>query len=486
MGVFDVPVKGKSILDASSGYGDVKKKKPLLREEETKLAKPAAVPTTTTTPSPISSKLAPSHGSTKGLAVGTHRTAPAQPGFWDKTKDVITGIAKDTGDYWSTSKAPVAQDVRGGVESVGQMLINRVVNPTRNYIMGAPAGPQMDPSRVAASPFSKAGDNVGSAFSGMNKAVPTPNVPTISTMGPTPPNGINLTPQSHTQNLGTMTVGGVTKQVNTNPLGDLTTVDPAGKMSRIKQAGFIRNADQPKAPGTSPLPGGVHQALGLPGGNYTGMMNAETAMLTAAANPGGGAGGAISSGRPGVPQQTGVQAGDQYFRSLEAERVDLLNRAKAFNSGNYSPSAYGTLTPMQRAKMVASDQGRLNEIDTALTGRSELANDIMKAILGANTAAAGSKDEITKQGIATQGVKYSADKDAAATVGASAYKTDAAAQAKQQQVMSDSITAELGILQKRMTETPNDASLQERFDKLSAELARLRAGQTSSISLDGL
>lgn len=415
---------------------------------------------------------APQQKNANQLATETSRTtspaSPAKPSAWG-------------GESWTEpgKTGQIGFDDFGIMDRIKRSLVS-TGGLTDADRAGLATRYEQQNQKAAASPYMDAVGATG--YVGNMRPTPTVPVPGINLgqPGPMRPQDLSFTPQSNTQNLGTITVGGVTRQVNTNPLGDLTTVDPAGKVNRVKEAGYIRNADQPKPAGTSPLPGGVQQALGLPGGDYTGALNAETAMLAAASQPGAGA---SFGGQQSLPAG-GVKTGDSYFRGLEMERTNILNRIDSFQKGNYSPSTYGSLKPIEIAKMVAADQERLKNIDTALTGRSELANEIVKAIIGANSASTATQGDIVKQGIATQGTKYAADRDADATLAASNTKTAEASTVKQNENAMKSITDEMGILQKRMVDAPNDPSLREKFDKLAAELARLRGGGAPTLRLE--
>lgn len=162
-------------------------------------------------------------------------------------------------------------------------------------------------------------------------------------------------------------------------------------------------------PGTASAIPGMQQnpAMTMPGGNVTGLMNQETAMLSSILQgTKSGANFGQNFGQTPAAPGGAPQIGDRAYRDLEKNITDMRNQQKAFTSGNYSPSAFGTLSPGQRMNYAASLGEQIKGMEDTLFNRSSLANDLVKALVaaqsGENTAGtaatAGTEQERIKAG----------------------------------------------------------------------------------------
>lgn len=214
----------------------------------------------------------------------------------------------------------------------------------------------------------------------------------------------------------------------------------------VKEAMFIKSEAAkglvPQAGTASAIPGmQQNPALTTPGGNMTALLDQDTALFSAqmgAVNrgesltgPGFGGGSQVPGGAP--------QIGDRAYRDLEKNITDMRNQQKALMSGNYSPSAFGTLSPTRRMAMAASLGEQIKGMEDTLFNRSSLANDLVKALLAAQagkettamTANAGTEQARIKAGADIFGKQI----DAEATLGAGV-NTAAATQQKEKSKLS--------------------------------------------------
>lgn len=364
-----------------------------------------------------------------------------------KTMLAVSGkigeVAKDTADYWKKNPSPMFSDIKGAVKGAGMYLTDKA-DSVHDYVFGK--GPQKD---VSNSPFMK-------PFSG-SAALDNPFKPPVS---PVP--DITFAPKDHTQTLGTFNG----KPVTNNPVTGMLSLNG----SPVKEAGFIRSEAAKTLPGVpqgSNVPG---IGARTPGGDVARLLDMETGVMTSSmsqpSNPGS------FFGAKGAPQE-----GDRAYRDLEKNITDLTNQQKALTSGNYSPSAFGTLSPGQRMNYAAQLGEQIKGMQDTLFNRSSLANDIVKALIGAQSAqgVAGTaadaelkKAQITGQyGVAEAGVTASG---AQATAGQKRTDDLADKQVKNQISATRGALSEMRQLQSNGDSSPE---LQKKIDDALAVLISL-------------
>jgi hypothetical protein len=289
--------------------------------------------------------------------------------------------------------------------------------------------------------------------------------------------------------LGTFTRGGKTKGVTVDSKGGLFLGD-----SPFKEAMFIRSEAAKTLPGvnTTPapaIPGMPPTQSVMPGGNWTGLMDMETAALTSAMSPGGGVPGATQPSfmRGGV--QPG-QEGDRTYRTIESQITDLFNQQKALTSGNYSPSAFGTLTPGQRMRYASQLGEQIKGLQDTLTGRSGLANELVKALIGAQTATATANTaagaELGKAAITGDATVKAAGLDAQAAATNAGLKRNDDNVDKQEKRQISALKGVISELRQRQANGDNSPEIQKQLDEYTAALAAFGYGEDDDIDYSSI
>lgn len=195
----------------------------------------------------------------------------------------------------------------------------------------------------------------------------------------------------------------------------------------------------PQAGTASAIPGmQQNPVLTTPGGNMTGIMNQETAMLSAAMGQGMKPG-QYQDFSKSIGMNPSTPGGDAAFRSIEAQIADLTNMNKQLAGGYGQSTEMGGWSKTKRTNMIMQNTDQIRQLNDSLTGRSTLANDLVKALLAAQTekettamtANAGTERERIKAGADITGKQI----DAGATVTAGA-NTVAATQQKEKSKLS--------------------------------------------------
>ena len=238
-------------------------------------------------------------------------------------------------------------------------------------------------------------------------------------------------------------------------------------------------------PGTASAIPGMQQnpAVTTLGGNMTGLMNQETAMLSSVLQgTKSGANFGQNFGQAPAAPGGAPQIGDRAYRDLERNITDMRNQQKAFMSGNYSPSAFGTLSPTKRMAMAASLGEQIKGMEDTLFNRSSLANDLVKALVaaqsGENIAGTAAAAGTEQQKIKTAGDIQVGAMDAAATQGSNAYKQDVNAEHKNKTRQSVNIRAGIKSLEDEYAQN-QDPSIKKQLDDLRAQLLTLEADDTN-------
>lgn len=233
----------------------------------------------------------------------------------------------------------------------------------------------------------------------------------------------------------------------------------------------------PQAGTASAIPGmQQNPAVTTPGGNMTGIMNQETAMLSAALG---------QNMKPGqyqdfsksIGMNPSTPGGDAAFRSIEAQIADLTNMNKQLLGGYGQTTDMGRMSQGKRMAMVQKNSETIKGLNDSLTGRSTLANDLVKALIGAQTgekttamtAAAGTEQERIKAG-ATMG---SAAINADAAQGAAINKGLVKSRQDDRKISADSIGKLLAPLDKKYADgTLTDPKEIKEWESLRAQMAR--------------
>jgi hypothetical protein len=289
--------------------------------------------------------------------------------------------------------------------------------------------------------------------------------------------------------LGTFTRGGKTQEVTTDSSGGLFL----GK-SPFKEAMFIRSEAAKTLPGVNAtpapaIPGMPPTQSVMPGGNWTGLMDMETAALTSAMSPGGGVPGATQPSfmRGGV--QPG-QEGDRTYRTIESQITDLFNQQKALTSGNYSPSAFGTLTPGQRMRYASQLGEQIKGLQDTLTGRSGLANELVKALIGAQAATATANTaagaELGKAAITGDATVKAAGLDAQAAATNAGLKRNDDNVDKQEKRQISALKGVISELRQRQANGDNSPEIQKQLDEHTAALAAFGYGEDDDIDYSSI
>jgi len=145
-------------------------------------------------------------------------------------------------------------------------------------------------------------------------------------------------------------------------------------------------APQPQTgiPGVTMSPTAIPGSM--PGGDWTGVMNQETAMLNSVLNPG-----ATPGGFQDFSKTIGLNPGegkDSNYKLIEGQISDLINQNKQLMNHGYGQSGeFAKLSPTQRNSYIASNAQQIASLQNSLTGRSSLANDLVKALIGAQSDA---------------------------------------------------------------------------------------------------
>jgi hypothetical protein len=193
---------------------------------------------------------------------------------------------------------------------------------------------------------------------------------------------------------------------------------PAGQSPFFIKSEAAKGLTQPQPqtgiPGVTQAPGAVPGSMGS---DWTGIMNQETAMLNSVANP---------NLKPGQYQDfsksigmNGTPGGDSAFRSIESQIADLTNMNKQLMGGYGQSVEMGRMSKRKRDALWTSNTEQITKLNESLTGRSTLANDLVKALLQAQTTekttgmtnAAGLDQERIKAGAGN----YQAEVNAGAT-----------------------------------------------------------------------
>ena len=376
-----------------------------------------------------------------------------------KAKDFVTGIAKDTYSFWEKNPSPMFQDIKYGIEGVGTTITDKL-DKTHDYVFGAEKK-KADPN----SPFSKA----------VNQA------PTVGLNDPFSPvkaaaPDISFQPKDHTRVLGT--ING--KTVTANPVTGALLKDGQA----VKEAGFVRspvvqqmvsNLQTPKPqtgiPGVTQAPDAIPGAM--PGGNWTGLMNAETAMLNSVVNP---------KLKPGqfqdfkgtIGMNPNAPGGDTGFREIESQ-IAALTRQNNQLLGGYGQTTEMARIPLgRRNAMVEENTKQIAALSQSLTGRSALANDLVKALIGAQSGAQvagiGAQADVTKAGITGDATVKAAQYDAMGDTATANAKLNQDADYKNNKIKLDSYKAIQQDLRKQLDANPGDVAIQTKLDKINAAI----------------
>jgi len=279
-----------------------------------------------------------------------------------------------------------------------------------------------------------------------------------------------------TKNLGTFTRNGKTQDVTANNQGGLFLGN-----SPVKESMFIRSEAAKTLPGVGgtpapAIPGMPASQSMMPGGNWTGLMDMETAALTSAMKPGAGVPGATqpSFGSPGQPGPG--QDGDRVYREIESQISSLFNTQKALISGNYSPSGMGSLSPGQRMRYAGQLGEQIKGLQDTLTNRSGLANELVKALIGAQTATATANTaagaELGKASITGAATVDAAGVTAKGDVVAAQNKQATDADNKAKMRRHSDLSALVSSYQKEY-ETAQSPEVKSKLDEARRELAAL-------------
>lgn len=161
----------------------------------------------------------------------------------------------------------------------------------------------------------------------------------------------------------------------------------------------------------------------------------------------------------------------------------MLNNQNSQLMGGYGQSVeMGNMSKTKRLAMVQANNEQIKGLSDSLTGRSTLANDLVKALLAAQTSkentagtnAAGIEQERIKGNAAVQVGAM----DAAATQGSNAYKQDVNAEHKNKTRQSVNLRAGIKSLEDEYAQN-QDPSIKKKLDDLRAQLLTLEADDTN-------
>jgi len=251
----------------------------------------------------------------------------------------------------------------------------------------------------------------------------------------------------------------------------------------VGQSPFFMKSEAAKTlvpqPGTASAIPGMQQnpAVTMPGGDWTGTMNQETAMLSTALG---------QNMKPGqyqdfsksIGMNPNTPGGDGAFRNIESQ-ISMLNNQNSQLMGGYGQSVeMGNMSKTKRLAMVQANNEQIKGLSDSLTGRSTLANDLVKALLtaqtGKETTAMTANAGTEQQKIKTAGDVQVGAMAAAATQGSTAYKQQVDADHKSKTRQSVNIRATIKSLQEKYA-TNNDPSIAKQISDLEAQLLTLEA-----------
>ncbi|MDY0228034.1 MAG: hypothetical protein RBR38_14550, partial [Desulfomicrobium apsheronum] len=233
-------------------------------------------------------------------------------------------------------------------------------------------------------------------------------------------------------------------------------------------------------PGTASAIPGMQQnpAVTMPGGDWTGAMNQETAMLSTALG---------QNMKPGqyqdfsksIGMNPSTPGGDGAFRNIESQ-ISMLNNQNSQLMGGYGQSVeMGNMSKTKRLAMVQANNEQIKGLSDSLTGRSTLANDLVKALLTAQTgkettamtANAGTEQEKIKAGATLGAAQY----EAVGRSGDAALKREQEGQYKQSNFDLNKLKAVQTSLQKQY-DANQDPSIKSKLDEINSAIEMLGTG----------
>jgi hypothetical protein len=233
-------------------------------------------------------------------------------------------------------------------------------------------------------------------------------------------------------------------------------------------------------PGTASAIPGMQQnpAVTMPGGNMTGLMNQETAMLSTALG---------QNMKPGqyqdfsksIGMNPNTPGGDGAFRNIESQ-ISMLNNQNSQLMGGYGQSVeMGNMSKTKRLAMVQANNEQIKGLSDSLTGRSTLANDLVKALLAAQTgkettamtANAGTEQERIKAAATLGAAQY----EAVGRSGDAALKREQEGQYKQSNFDLNKLKAVQTSLQKQY-DANQDPAIKSKLDEVNSAIEMLGTG----------
>jgi hypothetical protein len=162
---------------------------------------------------------------------------------------------------------------------------------------------------------------------------------------------------------------------------------PAGQSPFFMKSEAAKGLTQPQPqtgiPGATASPTAIPGSMG--GGDWTNAMNQETAMLNQTLNPKLKPGEFMDWGKMGGQGSQQGGTGDPLFKDLESRISDLTNQNKQLMGGYGQSVKMGSMSNFDRQANLVMNNKSIKDMNNMLTNRSSLANDLVKALITAQS-----------------------------------------------------------------------------------------------------